>query len=167
MNVMKNGWVQFLTLTLASVAANAALSQAPKGGVVIKTIAEIEKKSVENGQEKMLLVPADRVVPGTQVIYTVEVRNTGDKPATAVAVTNPIPEHMVYIADSAIGPGADVSYSVDGGFSYGVPGALSVKDADGKPRAATPADYTHIRWVLKNQLKGNSTAFARFRAVLK
>jgi hypothetical protein len=34
-------------------------------------------------------------------------------------------------------------------------------------RPATAADYTHIRWQLKHSLKGNSVAFARFRAVVK
>ena len=38
-------------------------------------------------------------------------------------------------------------------------------DGDGDRRLG--ADYTHIRWQLKNILKGRAVAFARFRAVVK
>jgi uncharacterized repeat protein (TIGR01451 family) len=168
MKTMKGLIVEALALALAIGVADAAISQAQKAGaVLIKTTAELERKGMQDGKEVVRLVAADRVVPGDEVIYTVEVRNAGAKPADNVAVTNPIPEHMVYVADSAVGPGTDVSYSVDGGFSYGKPEALSVKGEDGKSRAASAADYTHIRWVLKGALKANSTAYARFRAVLK
>jgi hypothetical protein len=44
---------------------------------------------------------------------------------------------------------------------------LKVRDPDGQARPASAADYTHIRWELKNALKGNSVAFVRFRARVK
>ncbi len=72
---------------------------------------------------------------------------------------------MRYVADSAVGPGAEVSYSVDGGRSFDLPENLKVRDRkDGELRPALAADYTHIRWRLKNSLKANSVAFVRFRA---
>jgi uncharacterized repeat protein (TIGR01451 family) len=112
------------------------------------------------------LAPADRLVPADQVIYTLEVRNTDASAVSAPTVTYPIPEHMVYIANSAIGPGADVSYSVDG-RSFDKPENLKVPTTAGGLRPATPADYTHIRWQFKHALKANSTAFVRFRALVK
>jgi hypothetical protein len=60
-----------------------------------------------------------------------------------------------------------VSYSVDGGHTYDRPENLRVAGPKGQMRPATAADYTHIRWQLKHSLKGNSVAFARFRAVVK
>jgi hypothetical protein len=71
------------------------------------------------------------------------------------------------VADSAIGPGAEVSYSIDGGRSFDRPENLELAGPAGAPRPATAADYTHIRWQFKHGLKVKSVAFARFRAVVK
>jgi len=119
------------------------------------------------GRAAVELVPADRVVPGDRVIYTLEVRNTAATALDAPSFTYPIPEHMRYIADSAVGPGAQVSYSVDGGHRFARTEDLKVTGPDGKLRAAVAADYTDIRWQLKNSLKANSVAFVRFRTLVK
>jgi hypothetical protein len=74
---------------------------------------------------------------------------------------------MRYVADSAVGPGAEVSYSVDGGHTFERAENLKVLGVGGRPRPAAAADYTDIRWQLKNSLKANSVAFVRFRALVK
>lgn len=135
--------------------------------IVTTMSAEVERKMIDNGHESVRLLPADRVVPGDLVIYTVAVRNDGAVPAVGLAFTSRIPEHMVYVANSAVGPGAEVTYSTDGGRSFDRPENLFVDGPLGTTRAAMPADYTHIRWVLRNSLKVHSVALARFRAVLK
>jgi uncharacterized repeat protein (TIGR01451 family) len=150
------------TVGLLLMAATAAAQQA-SDPLTIKAIAEVESKSTAHGREVVKLIPADRVVPGDQVIYTLEVRNTGAA-LEAPVVVHPVPEHMRYVADSAVGPGAEVSYSVDGGRSFDRAENLKVPGKDGQPRPAVAADYTHIRWRLKNSLKANSVAFVRFRA---
>jgi uncharacterized repeat protein (TIGR01451 family) len=141
----------------------AAAAQEAADPLTIKAIAEVESKSIVHGREVTKLIPADRVVPGDQVIYTLEVRNSGAA-LDAPVVVHPVPEHMRYVADSAVGPGAEVSYSVDGGRSFDRAENLKVPGKDGEPRPAVAADYTHIRWRLKNSLKANSVAFVRFRA---
>jgi uncharacterized repeat protein (TIGR01451 family) len=113
------------------------------------------------------LAPADRVVSGDWVIYTLDVRNTAATTVRAPTVTYPVPEHMSYVAESAVGPATEISYSVDGGRSFDAAENLKVQAADGQLRPAAAADYTHIRWHLKNSLKGNSVAFVRFRARVK
>jgi uncharacterized repeat protein (TIGR01451 family) len=133
----------------------------------IKAIAEVESRSIEAGREVVKLIPVDRVVPGDRVIYTLEVRNTGATALDAPTVTHPLPEHMRYVADSAVGPGAEVSYSVDGGRTFDRAENLQVRGTDGQLRSAIAAEYTHIRWQLKNSLKANSVAFVRFRAQVK
>jgi uncharacterized repeat protein (TIGR01451 family) len=135
--------------------------------IAVTTVAEVETKTSRNGRDAVKLVPADRVVPGDQVIYTVEIRNTGTAEVLAPSVAYAIPAHMRYVADSAVGPGAEVSYSVDGGRTFDRPENLKIAGPAGQLRPADAADYTHIRWQLKNSLKGNSVAFARFRAVVK
>ena len=78
----------------------------------------------------------------------------------------PIPRHARYLENTAAGPGAEVSFSVDGGHTFDRPEHLKVVGPDGRTRPASAADYTHIRWQLKHILKGNSVAYARFRAVV-
>ena len=152
-----------LPLLLAGFAA----AQTVVDPLAVKAIAEVESRTLEGGKGVVKLIPADRVVPGDRVIYTLEVRNTGAAELAEPVVVHPIPEHMQYVASSAVGPGAAVAYSVDGGRSFDVAENLTVRGADGQPRPAAAADYTHIRWRLKNPLKPNSVAFVRFRAVVK
>jgi uncharacterized repeat protein (TIGR01451 family) len=157
---------RFRSALLPMLLAATAMAQTP-GALEIRAVAEVESKSMAGGREVVKLIPADRVVPGDRVLYTLEVRNTGATALDAPVVTHPVPEHMRYVADTAVGPGADVSYSVDGGHSFDRAENLKVPGPDGNPRLAVAADYTHIRWQLKNSLKSNSMAFVRFRALVK
>jgi len=142
-------------------------SLAASDPISIKAIAEVEQTSQAHGLDTTKLMPADRVVSGDTVIYTLEVRNTASISVPRPVVTYAVPEHMTYTPDSAVGPGTRVTYSVDAGRSFDAPENLRVQEPDGQLRAATAADYTHIRWQLKNALKGNSVAFVRFRARVK
>ena len=154
-------------LLLANIAAGQAPAEVPAQSLVVRSIAEVETRTVVAGHEVVKLAPADRVVPGDRVIYTLEARNTAAAVLEAPIITFPVPEYMRYVANSAVGPGAEVSYSVDGGHHFDSALNLTVPGAAGRPRRATAADYTHIRWQLKHDLKPNSVAFVRFRAVVK
>jgi uncharacterized repeat protein (TIGR01451 family) len=156
-----------LVLCVAILLASIAHGQANSGSIVVKAIAEVESQTVREGREVSKLAPADRVVSGDWVIYTLEVRNTAAATVRAPTVTYPVPQHMSYVAESAVGPATAISYSVDGGHSFDAPENLKIQDADGQLRPAAAADYTHIRWQLKHSLKGNSVAFVRFRARVK
>jgi uncharacterized repeat protein (TIGR01451 family) len=129
--------------------------------------ATLEVKATAAVRQGQAMVPADRVVPGDEVFYTLEIRNTGARPLPPPTVDFPIPEHMRYVAYSAVGAGAEVSYSVDGGRTFDRPENLTVVTPGADPRPATPADYTHIRWRLKHALQAKALALARFRAVIK
>ena len=152
--------------TFISSLATLAAAQ-PPNPVAIKAIAEVEVRILEQGRETSKLVPADRVVPGDRVFYTLEVRNIENAVVAAPAVTYPIPAHTQYVADSAVGPGAEVSFSVDGGRSFDAAENLKVRTPEGPLRAAVAADYTDIRWQLKKDLKGHAVAFVRFRVLVK
>ena len=143
----------------------AASGQATSGALVVKAVAEVETRAVPGGRD-VKLAPANRVVPGDEVIYTLEIRNPGRTAVLDPVVTYAVPSHMMYVADSATGPGAEVRYSVDDGHVFDRPENLRVNDADGS-RPAKADEYTHIRWKLKNSLKSKSVAFARFRAIVK
>jgi hypothetical protein len=148
-------------------AVHAALAQETSADLSIKTVAEIETRVMQAGHETVKLAPAIRLVPGDQVVYTLEIRNVTLGSVAAPEITYAIPVHMAYLAGSATGPGAEVSYSADGGHVFDRPENLRVPAEGGPPRTAQPADYTHIRWNLKHALKSKSVAFARFRAVVK
>ncbi len=152
---------------LLSLMVATAMAQ-EKGNIRVQTIAEKEQPVIdESGQEATRLVPVSTVVPGDEIIYTISFTNISDDPAENVTITNAVPQHMAYVGDTAFGPGTEVAYSVDGGMSYGSPSELTVKDEDGDERPANASDYTHIRWVMRNNLEPGSKGFARFRAQLK
>ena len=145
--------------------ADAALPSAPV--VTIKTTAERLAPRSSGDPQAVQLLPADHVVPGDTIIYTIEVRNEGANPVDDFSFTITVPEHMVYVADSAVAPGAELSFSVDGGRSFDPAPILTVHGADGKQRPAVAADYTTIRWTLRNRLKSGSMVLARYRAMLR
>ena len=141
---------------------------ADKGCIVVTNSAEIEQAVTDSaGLRTMKLVPAVKVVPGDTVVYTIAVRNVCNEPAEGVSVDNPVPNHMAYVADSAIGPNTDIRFSIDGGYKFGKPGELRKRDADGSERSARPAEYTSIRWVMRHPLAAGAEAYMRFRAVLE
>ena len=112
-------------------------------------------------------VPATVLTQDEVVYYTVRIRNPTPVAARDVIVVQRVPANTAYLADSASGPGADITYSTDGGHTFAAADALMMKDDAGATRLARPQDYTHIRWHLRNVLAPSAVALARFRAVFK
>ena len=113
------------------------------------------------------LVQAEDLSPGDALVVTVTFLNTTQHALDGVRITQPIPPSMRYLEGSGVGPGSQVLYSVDGGATYGQPNELGVVAADGVRRAATAADYTHVRWLIKAPLAPGARAFVRFRATVR
>ena len=135
--------------------------------VATELVAEVrENVSTTPGREVYRFVPARMLEQGQIVYYTVRITNQTTVPLRNVAVVQPVPANTVYIADSAAGPGAAVSFSVDGGNSFAAADAL-VAEVEGTKQPAQPAQYTHIRWQLRNPLAPGATALARFRATFQ
>jgi len=130
-------------------------------------VAEVrEIVSATPGREIYRFAPARLLEQGQVVYYTVRITNQTTVPLRNVAVVQAVPANTVYIADSASGPGADVSFSVDGGRSFAPADSLTVQ-VEGATRTATAARYTHLRWQLRNPLAPGATALARFRATFQ
>lgn len=166
---MHTGTISKLVIGALALAATsaAAAEGARKGCVELKTVAETEVEYVdEQGQRATKLVSAAKVIPGTQVVWTVTASNVCDKAAEKVFIDNPIPAQMSYVPDSALGAGADIQFSTDG-RQFAEPASLRVSEADGTQRAARSSDYTHIRWSLRNPIGPGQVAVARYRAALK
>lgn len=111
--------------------------------------------------------PATLVTQGQVVYYTVRIRNVSSEYARDVTVTQRIPANTAYVQDSAAAPGADVSFSIDGGQTFVRADALLTTDASGKRRPVPLDEYTHIQWRLRNSLAPGAVALARFRAVFQ
>ena len=143
-----------------------AAAQEPQE-VQTELVAEVrENVSTTPGREVFRFVPARLLEQGQVVYYTVRITNQTTVPLRNVAVVQPVPANTVYIADSASGPGATVSFSIDGGHAFAPADALTV-ELDGSKSPAQPAKYTHIRWQLRNPLAPGATALARFRATFR
>lgn len=99
-----------------------------------------------DGSTFMKTVPATTIVPGTEVIYVITYRNTGDQAADEVTIDNPVPAELDFVASA--GERALDAVSVDGGTQYGALTELTVVGEDGASRPAQAADVTHLRWVL-------------------
>lgn len=146
------------------------VSAVEKGSLALQSTAEKEIVTVDekgNKETKRVPVSSTSVVPGDVVIYTVSYENIGKEPASSVVVTNPVPEHMIYVAGSAEVKGARVDFSVDKGKAYAPAGKLKVKGADGKERSAGASDYTHIRWTLEKPLEKGKKGSVSFKAKVK
>jgi len=131
------------------------------------TAQKIEKFTAPDGAVATRLIPAQKVLPGDDVRYTITFVNGGDKPVDAgtVVVTNPVPEHTHYIADSAFGSGTTITYSVDGGRTFH-PAADLMVVRDGVKVPATAEDYTTIRWKFAPALAPAAQSFVSFNVRL-
>jgi uncharacterized repeat protein (TIGR01451 family) len=156
-------YIGFAAILACSFGSQAFAQQ--QGCIVLKSVAEQEQEVVDaKGEKTKKLVPAAKIVPGMEVVWTVTANNVCKLPSENVTINNPVPEHMNYVADSAFGAGSDITYSLDG-KTFGAPAELSVID-NGAKRQARADEYRHIRWVFRSPLKPGASAIARFRAVL-
>jgi uncharacterized repeat protein (TIGR01451 family) len=133
--------------------------------VETQLIAQVrERTDLASGRERYQFVPATVLSQGQVVYYTVRITNPAPVFAKDVIVTQRIPANTTYVDGSASGPGADVSFSLDGGETFLPQGQLTI-EVDGKRQPVPAAKFTHIRWHLHNPLAPGAVALARFRAV--
>ncbi|MGH8186732.1 MAG: hypothetical protein ACREUC_09230 [Steroidobacteraceae bacterium] len=156
---------EVIVIAALLLACTTAFAQ-DKACVELKTTAETEQEVLEQGQKVKRLVPAGKVVPGNEVVWTITARNVCDKPADNIVIANPVPEHMSYVAGSAMGTGTDIAYSLDG-KEFKSAAELLVRAADGTSRPALANEYRAIRWTYKAAFAPGATAFVRYRAVVK
>lgn len=155
------------SLCTALLASVLHLNAYAADAVEVKSVAEQEVEVVEKGKKVIKRVPVDKAVPGSEIVYTTTFKNLISKPVGNIAITNPVPNDMVYKGGSALGANTVITYSVDGGKQYATPDKLTVKTPEGKVRPALASDYTHIRWTYKGELGVGKSGEVSFRAVIK
>lgn len=143
--------ISILTLAMPALA---------KPVLTISLKAEKEVVETVEGKEVWKIVTADEIFSGETIIYTLEVINSGDQPATNVKVNDPIPKETSLLIDTVFGEGAAVTFSIDGGNTYNKPTLLKyqIERSDGtfEDRVATPVQYSDIQWVLDIVPAGSS-----------
>jgi uncharacterized repeat protein (TIGR01451 family) len=151
---MKRQIVSILvTLAALLVLPLTALAE-PKVAISIKAEKEITVK--EKGKTVKKRVPTKGVTPGEEIIYTLSYQNSGNEPATNVALSDPIPAGTVYINGSATEKG-ELTFSIDKGKSFKKPTLLTYEvttAGKAEKRTASPDDYTDIRWILSTLAPG-------------
>jgi len=155
-----------LSLALVMLASRAGLAQQAGGIQLTVTAWEQQVVTNEAGQTEVRRLPATSIVPADTVIFVIEYANTGADPADDVLITNPVPEHMQYVEDSARGENTVISFSVDGGRTY-LPRAALVVAAGDSTRPATQEDITHINWALTVPVAPGAAGTVEYRAILE
>lgn len=151
-----------------SAALSLPVTQAQElADIQTELVAEVrENVSTTPGREVFRFVPARLLEQGQVVYYTLRITNQTSVPLRNVAVVQPVPANTTYLGNSAAGPGAAVSFSVDGGGRFEPAESLMI-EVEGMKQPAQATQYTHIRWQLRNPLAPGATALARFRATFR
>ena len=128
---------------------------------------ELIQQKDEQGQVQLVAIAPDSIVPGDRILYTTRFHNRGVEASDNITITNPIPQQVSYLADSAQGKNCDIVFSADGGKSWGKPEQLKVQMADGQWRSAQASEYTHIRWQYQSSLAARQSSEISYQAHLK
>ncbi|MFM9937746.1 MAG: hypothetical protein ACKVOL_16300 [Novosphingobium sp.] len=112
------------------------------------------------GRVARVLERADQLRTGDRVIFVVNWKASRDGPFT---VTNPLPRTIAFESTS---DGAE-EVSIDGGHTWGVLEALTLRGSDGRPRRALPEDVTHLRWRVGAPLAMLGTGQMTYRGVVR
>jgi uncharacterized repeat protein (TIGR01451 family) len=147
-----------LLLAAVPVAAHAA------GEFTLTQSSYMQKEVVDAlGHRKVLLVEPKLVVPGTRILYVFNYRNNGQKPATGVVFTDPIPTSISFLGTDDV----NAVVSTDSGVTWGPLAQARVKTATGALRPALPSDVTHIRWAFRAPVMPGVSGKLSFRGIVK
>jgi hypothetical protein len=141
------------------------LERASAGLVMSSTLERIVAAPGSDGAAGVAIVPGTVASHADQLIVSVRFSNTSGQSIDSIRITSPVPADVQYVPQSAAAPGGDVVFSIDNGMRFAPPNELTVVAPNGTRRSADPAEYTHVRWVLRAPLDAGATGIARFRAV--
>ena len=154
-------------LTAATLLPLASWAAAPAGCIQLTTTAQLEKSvKLGNGQTDTQLLEPGKVVPGDTIVWTTTARNLCEKAADNIVIDQPVPAEMNFIANSALGGTARITYSVDGQL-FKAAAELSVRLPDGSTRVARAEEIRHVRWTMTSALAAKDQTVVRYRAVVR
>jgi len=128
--------------------------------LAISVTASKEVVETVKGVKVPKLVPAKQASSGDKLVYSLEYVNKGNDSATDAVIDNPVPKGANYIAGSATGVGAEITFSVDDGKTYAkaefLMSEVMLMSGTKVRHPASPDDYTHIRWTVRKVPAGGS-----------
>ena len=148
-----------LSLALMSLAVSAEVT-------LTNTVFEVVTITNKDGSKQDQWQQPDKLLPGERVGYQIEVNNKGTEPAVDIVIANPIPDHTVYVQDSAKGLNTSIEFSVDNGKTYAQPAQLFV-EKEGKRVQATSVDFTQVRWKLNQPLAAGASSTVQYIVKIK
>jgi len=154
--------IRHLVAALTATIAVPVLASGPL--TVESSMLTLQKRAAADGTTTVSLVRAAKAVPGDKVVMRLAYRNTGSAPIGNVVLNNPVPKGIAYRAPAAgsIAP----ELSVDG-QTFGPLATLRVTGADGRQRAATADDITHVRWRIASPIAAGAQGQVSFEGLLK
>ena len=154
---------------LMTVLAALSLSSHASALSATQTIEKEKTVITEDGSTQIIRTTADTVVPGENIVYTLNFVNDdiNTPAATNLVLTMPVPKEVTYIEGSADRAGTVVVYSADGGETFSPRQTAMVLSTDGNVRLASAADITHVRWTVPGPVAAGETGQLSFTAVIK
>ncbi|BAZ18099.1 hypothetical protein NIES4071_99820 [Calothrix sp. NIES-4071] len=110
------------------------------------------------------------VLPGDVIRFTVTGKNEGNKAAKNMNVTQPIPQRMVYVLNTAkASSNANTTFSIDQGKTFVATPIVKVSLPNGKieERPAPAEKYTHMRWNFNQELQPNTSVQAAYEVKVR
>lgn len=108
---------------------------------------EVVVKNLD-GTETVRREKADTVVPGENIVYSINYYNDLDKPAENVVLVMPVPSELTLIEGSADSQGVQTTFSADGGKTFADRDEVVVSLEDNSTRKAESGDITHVKWIV-------------------
>lgn len=172
MRVLSNQKVFVLTLFLTGFffLAGVSYAQQESGKLDLKTTGQKEIKVKQEGTETIKRIPLDKVNLGDTVVYTITYSNVGKDPLKNAVITDPIPQGVRYIENTAEGKDAEITCSIDNGLTWQKPPAMTeFKKPDGTlEKKKAPLDrYTHIKWAIRKPVMPGEAGQVSFKVTVK
>ena len=159
----------FLVLIVMLPLCSTAMAQ-NEARLVLKTEVAKEISMKEGNASITKYEPVLETGPGDILLYTVTYHNKGDSPAKSARIVDPIPEGTVYIMESASGIGTVIQFSIDEGAtwqSHQVMHVVMKPDGSMKKEIAPPEIFTHIRWLLTDEVPAGGSGTVSFKVNVK
>lgn len=131
--------------------------------VSLKSEVLVEKILEVDGEQQIVRVAPETVIPGDKLVFVISYENESGQPVTGFELNNPLPSAVTYVGQE----GRPALVSVNNGETFGELAELTVAEADGTERPATNADVTNLRWKFDRPIAANESGNLSFIAFVK
>jgi len=160
--------LRFMACAIAVLAAPSFAQQTPPEALVV-TAQNLMAGDARHREWVAQGGSASDVLPGDVIRYSLQFTNTQEQAVRNVVFSNPVPQGLRYVIDSASAnvPSVVVTYSIDGGRTYSAQPMIEVVEDGERRNVPAPARmYTHVRWTVEGWVQPGGRVTAEFRAAL-